>query len=283
MQMNKQVLLDTVEQSPKAVAIHDKAAWMSIFAKYHAVEDPVGSKPHFGGLYDSVSGERGNGALDRFYDTFIAPNEIEFELQQDIVCGQHVVRDLTVHIQMSESLKASVPMHLLYELVQEGEQENWKIQRLAAHWELMPMMAQIFNKGINCLPVLFSLTLRMIKFQKLSGILGFCKAAFTIGSDGKRSVDKFIAAINNHNKKDVEDLFWDISDRDTFIFCEENMLIAEWLKQDVKILKFTKILVAGNFVSVSMSININNEIKIGVAFFEFNSINKKIRSLKIYA
>ena len=281
--MNKQILLDTVEQSPKAVAIHDKAAWKSIFAKYHAVEDPIGSSPHFGGLYDAVSGERGNGALDRFYDTFIAPNKINFEVQQDIVCGQHVVRDLTVHIQMSDTLKASVPMHLLYELVQEGGQGDWKIQRLAAHWELMPMMAQIFGKGLACVPVLFSLTVRMFKFQKLPGIIGFCKAAVTIGNDGKESVDKFIAAINNHERKKLESLFCDVSADDTFTLCEEVKPISEWLSQDVKVLSFSKILAAGNCVTVSISFSENNEIKTGVAFFEFNSINKKIRSLKIYS
>lgn len=278
--------IEVVNQSPKAVAIHDKQAWKNIFAKYHVVEDPVGSTPHFGGLYDSVSAERGDGALDRFYDTFIAPNKIEFEVAQDIVCGSHVVRDLTVHIQMSDTLKASVPMHLLYELVQEKSnltnEQAWKIQHLSAHWELMPMMTQIFGKGLACVPVLFSLTVRMFKFQKLSGIYGFCKAALTIGDDGKASVDKFVAALNNHQKKSFESLFCAPSSLETLRIGENNILLANCLQQDIKILKYDKVLVAGDCVSTSLAISVNGEQKSGVAFFYFNRINRKIRHLKIY-
>ena len=126
---DKSDLLKQVEKSPAAVAIHDKKAWMSIFAQYHIVEDPVGSNPHISGLYDSVSGCRGNDALSRFFDTFIAPNKISFDVKRDIVCGTHVVRDLTINIEMSAKVKAQVPMHLLYELI--SENGEWKIG--AAH------------------------------------------------------------------------------------------------------------------------------------------------------
>jgi len=275
-------LITFVNKSPQAVAIHDKQAWISIFAKYYIVEDPIGASPHCGGLYDAVSGERGNASIDRFYETFIAPNKILFEVAQDIVCGQHVVRDLTVHIQMSDSLKASVPMHLLYELVEENGKEDWKIQRLAAHWELMPMMGQIFGKGLACAPVLFALTVRMFKYQKSSGILGFCKAAFTIGNHGKTSVENFVAAVNNHNLKAMEELFCNPLAEDSLYVSEKKTVLAEWLNQDIKILQFNKMLVAGNFVSVSMHLSINNTQKNGVAFFEFNNINKKIHTLKVY-
>jgi len=114
---NPEELLAQVQKSPAAVAIHDKTAWMSIFAKYHVVEDPVGSKPHIGGVYDAASGQRGHGALSRFFDTFIAPNKISFDVKRDRVCGNHVARDLTINIQMSEKVHAQVPMHLVYELI----------------------------------------------------------------------------------------------------------------------------------------------------------------------
>ena len=44
--------LALVERSPKAVAAHDKAGWLAIFAEYNIVEDPVGSRPHISGIYD---------------------------------------------------------------------------------------------------------------------------------------------------------------------------------------------------------------------------------------
>lgn len=276
-----QDLVQFVNKSPEAVAVHDKHGWKSIFAQYHIVEDPVGSQPHFGGLYDPVTGERGDGPLDRFYDTFIAPNKIVFDVSQDIVCGQHVVRDLTVHIEMSDSLSASVPMHLLYELIEE-KSGQWKIKRLAAHWELMPMMSQIFGKGLACVPVLFGLTLRMLKYQKLSGILGFCKAAFTIGDEGKKQVDDFVAALNNHSKKKLEALFCDFSAHDSFYIGDQATPLSDWLTQEVKIQKFDKALASGNFVTTNILFQINNENKSAVAFFEFNKKTKKIRSLKLY-
>ncbi len=42
--------LTVVEKSPAAVALHDKAAWLSLFARYNIVEDPVGSRPHLSGV-----------------------------------------------------------------------------------------------------------------------------------------------------------------------------------------------------------------------------------------
>ncbi len=70
----------------RVVAAHDKAGWLGIFAREHVVEDPVGARP--------VRSEDA-GALERFWDTFIAPNEIEFEVARDWVHAFDVVRDVT--------------------------------------------------------------------------------------------------------------------------------------------------------------------------------------------
>src|ERR1035437_759723 len=126
--------MNTVMRSPQAVAIHDKDAWLAIFARYNIVEDPVGSTPHVSGVYDCRSGVRGPGPLGRFFDTFIKPMDIVFHVDRDIVCGLGVARDLTIEIRMTPKVTVRVPMHLLYELV--DEDGALKIQRLAAHWEL---------------------------------------------------------------------------------------------------------------------------------------------------
>ena len=84
--------LALIEKSPAAVAVQNKAAWMDIFARYSLVEDPVGSTPHLSGVYDCRQGYRGRERLSRFYDTFIAPNKIRFQVDRDTVCGLHVVR-----------------------------------------------------------------------------------------------------------------------------------------------------------------------------------------------
>ncbi len=279
--ISKQLLLDTVEQSPQAVAVHDKAAWKSIFARYHVVEDPVGSRPHYGGIYDPVSGQRGDGALDRFYDTFIAPNKIRFEVLNDIVYGHHVVRDLNIHIEMSDKLSATVPMHLLYELCQEKGSDEWRIQRLAAHWELMPMMAQIFSKGFACLPVLSGLTMRMFKFQKISGMLGFCKAAFGVGKKEKDLVAKIEGALKSKNEIELFKLLDNLYIDEAFL-SETNESFKAWLNQGVGQFCFTKVLAAGNTITASCQYEVGSDDRQSVMFFEFNNQNGRLVGVKLY-
>lgn len=275
-------LLAVVEQSPAAVAVHDKLAWMAIFADFHIVEDPVGSTAHIGGVYDSKAGYRGHGALSRFYDTFIEPNHIRFEVAKDYVCGTHVVRDLTIHITMSDKVQVQTPMHLLYEL---DEQNNgWKIRRLAAHWELIPMLKQLFGKGLAALPVMAGLTARMTKYQGLSGMLGFSKAASTIGKKGKQAVERFVSAFN---RKDLADLMVVVDNDNPMIAWPngEKLLAASQLFEhiDGEIELTAKQLAAGNMVSVSTTWRRGEQSQDMVVFFEFNRKTAKIASVKVYS
>src|SRR5690554_3186920 len=273
--------LALVEKSPEAVAIHDKQAWQSIFAKYHIVEDPVGAKAHIGGIYDAKSAQRGNDALSRFFDTFIAPNSISFDVAQDIVCGQHVLRDLTIHICMSDKVEIKVPMHLLYELVQEGNE--WKIQRLAAHWELMPMLGQLFSKGLAAAPIMAALSVRMMKLQGFFGMLGFSKAALTIGAKGKRAVQGFV---DSFNSKDLAGIMH-VSDNDAptvhwpngELVCSPSELLE---KVEGQLQLSGKCLAAGDTITASASWKNGEEQKSGVIVFEFNRKTKKISSLRAY-
>ena len=101
------------------VSVKDRQAWLSIFARYNIVEDPVGSAPHVSGILDCKTGIRGNGPLQRFYDNFFEPNKIVFHVENDVVSCGRVLRDLDIEITMSTGLNVSVPMHLIYELVEE--------------------------------------------------------------------------------------------------------------------------------------------------------------------
>ena len=266
-----------VDKSPQAVGVHDKSAWLAIFAKYHLVEDPVGSPAHIGGVFDGKAGQRGNGALSRFYDTFIAPNGIRFEVIKDTVNGNHVVRDLTVHTTMSPSLTLGVSMHLLYELCE--EEQELKIQRLAAHWELMPMMGQVFSAGLSCLPVLVSLSARMIGNQGLSGVLGFCKAAFTVGNYGKQQLENFCDFVNAKHEMRLKDF---LSGLEVVHVSEKELKVDEFIKSDLSIQLKEKILVAGNVVSASFSCVFENHEMSGVLFIEFNKRSKKAAAIRLY-
>lgn len=278
---NAEQLLAVVEQSPAAVAIHDKVAWMAIFADYHVVEDPVGSSPHIGGVYDGKTGYRGHGALSRFYDTFIEPNNIRFEVAKDYVCGNHVVRDLTIHITMSDKVQVQTPMHLLYELAEENG--DWKIQRLAAHWELIPMLKQLFGKGLSALPVMAGLTVRMTKYQGLSGMLGFSKAALSVGKKAKQTVKDFAAA---YNARDLAGLMAVVAHDNPMIcwpYPEKAVSPSRLFDIAEGELRFSnKMLAAGNMISVSGTLSKNGEESELVALFEFNKKTGKIASLKLY-
>src|ERR1700756_4358597 len=90
-------LLAPVEASPRAVAAHERDAWVGLFAPGARVCDPVGSRPH-----------TGRAAIERFYDTFIGPNDIVFRVERDVVCGMTVWRDLGIETTMSTGVTLRV-------------------------------------------------------------------------------------------------------------------------------------------------------------------------------
>ena len=275
-----ELLLRQVKKSPAAVAIHDKAAWMAIFAQYHVVEDPVGSTPHVGGIYDAGSGSREHGALSRFFDTFIAPNKISFDVHQDVVCGNHVVRDLTINIEMSPTVKASVPMHLLYELVREGD--SWKVVRLAAHWELVPMVMQLLKKGMACAGVLLGLSVRMLRYQGLSGTLGFSSAALNIGNTGKKAVETFVKAFNHQDLSAM----MSVCDSDAAMvhlpYGEAPVSPSQVFDHLSGTMALNKLLAAGDTVTASVTLQQEGGVKEGVLITEFNRKSKKLVDVRFY-
>ena len=276
--------LELVGRSPAAVAIHDMDAWLSIFAQYNIVEDPVGSVPHFSGVYDRRDGRRGFGPLKRFYKTFIAANNIQFHVERDIVCGLHVVRDLTIEILMSGRLTVFVPMHLLYELkVEHGEQgEQLRVFRLAAHWQLAAMLKQQMAHGFDSLVAGGSAGRRMLRHLGIKGIVGFMQAITSVGNEGKERVSQFGYLLRHQNQAGLSALFAKSNAVVEFSYPEQPITVVELAKLGGK-LQFTKKLAAGNVVSASFSYDNGSEIKQGVAFFEFERRSLLIVSVKFYS
>src|ERR1043165_1318213 len=99
---------DYVAQSPVLCGKHDKAGWVGLFARDGQINDPIGSKPH-----------NGHVEIDNFYETFIAPNQLSFDVEHDIVNDMTVVRDLHINTVMSTGVRISVPMHIRYVLCEE--------------------------------------------------------------------------------------------------------------------------------------------------------------------
>lgn len=267
MRANTEACLALVERSPAAVKAHDKAAWLDLFAASGLVEDPVGSRPHCGR----------EGPLASFYETFIAANDIRFLVERDIVCALHVVRDLSLEITMSPQLIVVVPMHLLYELEQQGGE--LRLARLAAHWELLPMLRQQLGFNRASLDVGLQSGWRMLRHLGLGGMAGFMRAMSSVGEGGKRQVLHFARCFNSGG--DLQALFSDRAAVTAFPFGGGSLTVAQLVEQGGR-MAFDKLLAAGNVVSASCTYQSGRQLKQGVAFFDLDRASLKIQALTFY-
>ncbi len=271
--------LALAERSPAAVAVHDKSAWLSLFARHNLVEDPVGSAPHVSAAADPVTGQPGIDRLSPFYETFIAANTIRFHVDRDCVRGLSVMRDLTIEITMSPRVTVRVPVHLLYELVvEEGE---LKIRRLAAHWELWPMLKQQMSAGWPFLLVGCASAGRMLRHLGAGGILGFMRALSSVGERGKSKVSRFARCFGAGDRDGLMALFAG-PDVEIAFSDEGPRLSIEELAATGEELRVSKVLAAGNVVTATVDCRSAGTRRRGVAVFELESDSLAIAALTFY-
>jgi len=122
-------------------------------------------------------------AIFAFWDTFIAPNHIAFDVHHDWVDGLHVVRDVTIVTTLATGLQVRTPAHLRYEL-----NEDLEVERMAAHWEPAPVFAQLLHPGSAYLRSMVSMNGRMIRNLGLGGTARFVGAIRSVGRRGKAAV-----------------------------------------------------------------------------------------------
>ncbi|NLU82271.1 nuclear transport factor 2 family protein [Rhodococcus sp. HNM0569] len=173
--------LEFVQRSPAAVAAHDKKTWVGLFAPDGVVNDPVGSRPQVG-----------HDALGRFYDAFIAPNDIVFDVAHDYVCGDLVVRDLHIEITMGSGARVRVPMHLGYRLT--GPDGAFAIADLQAFWQLPAMVVQLLRQGLPGLRASSVLGPRLIRTLGISGCIGFLAGMRGVHGRGRARAERVLQA-----------------------------------------------------------------------------------------
>jgi hypothetical protein len=177
-------LLSIVERSPAAATAHDRDAWVGLFSPGASIEDPVGSRPH-----------RGRAAIERFYDTFIAPRDITFHRDTDVVAGSTVVRDLELEVSMADSVVLRIPTYLRYD-VENGTDLSaagaLRIARLQAHWELPAMVKQFALSGLAAVPAGVALSRGLLANQRPGGAVGFLSGLLGVGARGKRHLAGFL-------------------------------------------------------------------------------------------
>ena len=241
-------LIECVAQSPQLCAAHDRAGWVGLFARDGVVNDPVGSRPH-----------QGREAIERFYDTFIAPNAIAFNVTRDIVCGMDVMRDLSIRTTLSGRIILDVPMHLHYELVEEDG--ALKIHGLYAHWELPVMMAQMMRMGLKGLWTSLQLTPRLLRHQGLGGLLGFMRGYFGIGRSAKPAVEALLAAARDGDEA----------------LARSHAATGVTLPQ-LRGVSWRKLIGAGNYVTATIEL----DGKPGVALFRFDEKPDRVSHIQVF-
>lgn len=261
MSSERERLLAAVSQSPKLVAAHDRAGWCSLFASDGQVNDPVGSRPH-----------EGRAAIENFYDTFIAPNQLTFTVEHDIVCGMSVMRDLNIISVMSTGLRVTVPMHLRYDLIDEGG--ALKIRRLYAHWELPAMLVQQLSSAKGWWTSL-QLTPRLLRHQGVGGLLGFMRGLGGRGRAGKATLETLLAALGSG---DADAAATCLAPDATLELPPGTRVALPALAAGLRGLSFRKLIGAGDYASATVQIGPRR----GVAVARFERNARGIASLQVF-
>lgn len=261
MSFDREQLLAAVARSPQLVAAHDRTGWCDLFSADGQINDPVGSRPHDGRV-----------AIENFYDTFIAPNALSFNVSHDIVCGMTVMRDLDILSVMSTGLRLTVPMHLRYDVI--DERGALKIRRLYAHWELPAMLAQQLG-SMNGWATSLRLTPRLLQYQGVAGLVGFMRGLGGHGRAGKRAVEAFFAAVG---KGDVGAAGACLTDGCTLEVPFGTQVGLPELAAGLRGITYRKLIAAGDYASATVQIGPRR----GVAVFRFERHPQQIAGLQIF-
>lgn len=162
-------VLSAAQRSLAAAGAHDRPGWLGLFTADGRVEDPVGSAPH-----------RGRAAIGHFYDTFIGPREITYDLDADLVVGTTVLRDLTLAVRMSPTLTMHVPTYIRYDMAHTPD--GLRIAGLSAYWELPAMIRRFLRGGFGALSAGLTLGRAMATHQGVGGSVGFLRGFEGTGS-----------------------------------------------------------------------------------------------------
>jgi ketosteroid isomerase-like protein len=274
-------MLEVARASPECVAKHDKAGWLALFAGDGVVEDPVGSAPNHKGRFPGRA-ESGDDELGRFYETFIAPNEIRFQVRQDIVTERDVVRDVVIHTTLSTGLQVSVPAYLIYEMTEEDG--AIRIRRLAAHWELPQLSLQTLRGGVNGWTSMLRLSARMLRIQGLKGMAGYSKAMLRgIFGRGPAVLADFCEALARGDARALSELFVDGEARIELPAGHKHSprQLLEDLGPDAH-MSASEPRAAGWTAGFRFELQRSGGIERGIGFFEFRPGTRKLSSARFY-
>ena len=277
--MDKNKIIALVDRSPDLVGKHDREGWLNLFSLNAIVQDPVGAGPN----RKDKDMRKGKDALGRFYDIFIGPNTIKFDVHQDIVVGDEMVREVSIHTTLPNGAITIVHCYLIYKIIEENGQ--LKIESLRAHWDFgknaMALMKNNGFKGITGSTVQFG---TMIKVQGMKRITEYMGAMYKgILKKGIKSANAFATAVNARDEAAFAHLF-DAGATIAFPVGGKPIAAGDFLKgagKDVK-LEFKGLRSGGWFTSCALDAKGGGLDKHGVVFFEFSPKSKKIINARFF-
>ncbi len=250
-------LLAAVERSPQAFTVHDRDGWVGVFTTDARVEDPVGSQPHVG--YKQIY---------RFYDTFIAPRDIKFHRDLDIVFGSAVLRDLELEVAMGPGVTMFVPAFLRYDLREvNGE---WKVARLRAYWELPAMVLVFLRSGSKAVTPALKLSRGLLGNQGLRGTAGFMTGFRRAGTRHKKLVEAFLSAVAQGDKFAA---LRTLSSTATITLGDNDPLDVAELAEQLAGASWAKVIGAGPTVAVSLASGHGRAVLFADVAWRGNQIN----------
>jgi hypothetical protein len=276
--MDKDKLIELVNRSPDLVDTHDREGWLNLFSSSAIVEDPVGAGMNRKGK-DLRKGKDG---LGRFYDIFIGPNKINFTVHQDIVIGNEVVREVSIHTTLANGAATEVHCYLIYRGMEEDGE--LKIESLRAHWgfgrNAITLLKTNGFKGVVASMAQFG---TMIKIQGLKRVVEYLGAMYKgILKKGIKVVNAFAVAVNSSDEAAFARLF---DPGATIEFpAGEKIAAGDFLKgagNDLS-LEISGLRSGGWYTSCVFDAKADGSNHHGVAFFQFNPKTKKIISTRFF-
>ena len=278
---SRAALLAHAHASPAAVAAKDKRAWLALFADGGAVHDPVGTPACAKGAF-TIGRANGPDDLARFYDCFIAPNTVRFEVHRDMVAGRSVVRDVTLHTTGLSGVPTAVPAHLIYTMA-EGAGPV-RIARVEAYWQSADVMRTVRGAGARGVAATVISIWQLVRSFGVAGTRAYLRGVQDRPrSKGARdAVRAWVDAIGADDGKRIEAL--------SKPSCEvelpggERTSIAGALSGELRGWKVEadKILVSGWAASCTLRMRAGDRERYGVAVFELARPSMRIQRVRLY-
>ena len=276
--MDQEKLYALVKRSPELVDRHDREGWLGLFSSESVVEDPVGA----GFNRKGKDWRGGRDGLGRFYDIFIAPNDIKFTVKQDIETGGEVVRDVLIRTRLPNGAVSEVAAYLIYRGVEEGGEV--RLASLQAHWDFAGNALRLLkSNGIKGPLASTAQFWTMIRVQGMRRVITYLGAMYRgIFKKGIAAVNAFAAAVNAKDEAGLARLFE--SDGSIEFPAGKKSRAADFLRVQGKDLRLgvSGLRSAGWYTSCVFDAETGGARRHGLAFFQFNPNSKKIASARFY-